>query len=148
MRSSISEQGTPVANANPCSRRSVAKAGPVSTSGLLRRGLDELVLLDLHLPDQLRVRRGLDDLVELGPIVGDEADALDDDVVDEPTIAPLQHPVVHRDLAATLGHDARAHHRLLAIQRIAEIGDLLAAVELDPRDVRALEEVREEPHEL
>src|SRR5947207_1950015 len=44
----------------------------------------ELGLLDLHLLDQLLVRGGLDDLVELGPVVGDQAHALDDHVVHEP----------------------------------------------------------------
>src|SRR5262245_6711672 len=135
MSASIREHGTPDAKANPCVRRRVANAGPLSMSGLLGRGLDELVLLDLHLANELGVRRRLDDLVELRPVVGDEADALDDDVVDEPAVGTLQHPVVDRDLGAALGVDARLHDRLVAVERVAEVGDLLAAVELDLGDV-------------
>src|SRR6266508_1911715 len=46
-----------------------------------------LPLLGLHLPDELVVRRGLDDLVELRPVVGHQAHALDADVIDQPPLA-------------------------------------------------------------
>src|SRR5205809_2110859 len=131
MRSSISEQGTPAAKLNPCSWSSAAKRAPVSTSRLLRGGLDELVLLDLHLLDQLGVGRRLDDLVELGAVVRDQAHALDDHVVHEPAVGLLEHPVIDGHLGAALRDDPGAHDRLVAVQRIAEKRDLLAAVALD-----------------
>src|SRR6185369_5864582 len=53
----------------------------------------ELLLLRLELLDEVLERGGLDDLVELGAVVGDEAHALDIDVVDEPPGPLLEQPV-------------------------------------------------------
>src|SRR5438876_766315 len=108
----------------------------------------ELVLLRPHLLHELLVGRGQDDLVELSAVIRDEADALDDDVVDEPLVAALERPVVHRDVAAFLGGELGAHGRLVAVDRLPHIGDLLAAVGLDPGDVGPLQKVGEQLDEL
>src|SRR5687767_13922991 len=71
-----------------------------------RRGA-ELFLARLHLLHEVLERRRLDDLVELRAIVRDEADSLDHDVVDQPPLALLEHPVLDRDLAARLGEQDR-----------------------------------------
>src|SRR6266446_6186545 len=143
--SGASRRATPAA-------RMIAFTPGSASMGRVRRGpllvIHELGLLGLHLADQLLVRGGLDDLVELGPVVRDEADALDDHVVDEPAVAVPVHLVLDRDLGAVLGGDAGADRGLIAVDGVAEVGDLLAAVELDLRQVRALEQVGEEVHEL
>src|SRR2546425_1421572 len=98
--------------------------------------------------DQVAIGAALEDLVELAPVVGDEADPLDREIVGQPAVAPTQHPVLHRDLAALPGHDTGADDRQLAVHRLAGEGDPLAVVELDLGDVGALEEVTEEPDDL
>src|SRR5207244_8594449 len=60
-------------------RRRSALRGP-----LLPLASVELFLLRPHLLHELLVGRGQDDLVELSAVVRDQADALDDDIVDEP----------------------------------------------------------------
>src|SRR5437870_4099009 len=133
---------------------SASNAAPDTTRGsrlgrpLLLFLADELVLLGLHLLHELLEGGGRDDLVELGPVVGDEAHALDDDVVDEPLLAAPEHPVVDRDLGALLGDELGADDRTLALDGFADVLDLLTAVELDLPDVGALEEIREEADEL
>src|SRR5262249_32460544 len=93
--------------------------------------------------DELRVVSGLEDLVELAPVVGDETHALDRHVVNLPPGTPRDQPIVHGDLGALLGDDARADDGLLHVDALADVDDLLSAVELDPGDVRALEEIAE-----
>src|SRR5207245_1189280 len=133
---------------------SASSAVPGTTGGsrlgrpLLLFLSDELVLLGLHLLHELLEGGGRDDLVELGPVVGDEAHALDDDVVDEPLLAAPEHPVVDRDLGALLGDELGADDRTLALDGFADVLDLLTAVERDLPDVGALEEIREEADEL
>src|SRR2546427_2546976 len=155
MRSSTSEHGTPVKKSKPCRSRRAASSAPDTTPGspqprgpLVLLLLDDLSHLRPHLPHELVVGRGRDDLVELRPVVGDEADALDDHVVHEPLLALVEHPVVDGDLGPLLRHQPCADDRRLAVERLAHELDLLAAVELDSREVRALEEIREELHEL
>src|SRR5262249_18732835 len=108
----------------------------------------DLVLLGLHALHEVGVGRRLDDLVELRAIVGDEAHALDADVVDEPALAPPEETVLDGDLGAVLGDDLRRHRRRVAVHPLASVDDLLAAVHLDLRDVRALEQIAEEEDEL
>src|SRR5206468_11140265 len=72
---------------------------------------EDLVLLGPHLLDEVRVGRGGDDLVELGAVVRDQADALDDDVVDEPSVAALVHPIVDRDLRRSEEHTSELQSR-------------------------------------
>src|SRR3989454_6780328 len=130
MRVSTSEQGTPVKKSKPCRSRRAASSAPDTTPGSPQRGplvlllLEELLLLRLHLLHQLLVRRGRDDLVELGPVVRDEADALDDDVVDEPLVALAEHPVVDGDVGPLLGYEAGADDGVLDLDGLAR--------ELDP----------------
>jgi hypothetical protein len=115
---------------------------------LLAALLEKLGLLALHAIDQSVVAARLDDLVELGAVVRHEADALDVDVVDHPVLAPPEEPVVDGHLCAVLGDDLGAHDGEVAIRALAVVDDLLAPVQLDLRDVGALEEVTEEPDEL
>src|SRR6185436_15517269 len=110
--------------------------------------LDELLLLALHLLHELLVGRSRDDLVELRPVVRDQADALDEDVVDEPLVAAEVHPVVDGDLGLRLGDQARLDDRAVGVGGFAHESDLLPAVELDLRDVGALEQIGEELDEL
>src|SRR5262245_12335733 len=115
----------------------------------LRRVLgDQLSLLGAELLDQVVVRRGLDDLVELRPVVRDQTHAFDVDVVHEPPIALLREPVVDGHLGPALGDDPRRHAGRVAVQPLVAILDLLAAVQLDLRDVRPLEQVAEQRDEL
>src|SRR5437879_3829215 len=150
MRCSTREQGTPVKKSKPWRSRRAASSTPDTTLRSLLRGPlrlllhEELLLLRPHLLHELLERRGRDDLVELGAIVGDEAHTLDDDVVDEPLVAPPVHPIVDGDLGPLLGDELGADNRPLAVDGFADELDLLAAVEVDLRDVRAFEEVREE----
>src|ERR1043166_9441174 len=60
-------------------------------------------ILGPHPLDEIVVRGGLDDLVELRAVVGDQAHAFDDDVVDAPGVLLAQQPIVHRHLATLLG---------------------------------------------
>src|SRR5438128_12582139 len=90
-----------------------------------------ILLLFSDLFDQLLVGGALDDLVELGPIVVDEAHASDQDVAGAPALATEDHPVVHGDLAAVLGDDLGLHGGEVAIDLVPEKGDLLTVVELD-----------------
>src|SRR5204863_2399451 len=114
-----------------------------------RKGLESLsLLLGAETLDQHVGRGGLDDLVELGPVAGDEADALDGDVVGEPAIAAPRDPVVDGDLGAALAQEARAHRRVVAIDGLADERDPLAAVLLDATHVRALQQRGEQSYEL
>src|SRR2546430_10763750 len=82
-------------------RRNVSRAAALTR--LLRRrralhaggvGLAGLVLLGLQLVGELPVGRAADDPVELGAVVGHQADALDGHVVDQPALAHAMHAVV------------------------------------------------------
>src|SRR5207249_7102841 len=66
-------------------------------------------VLGPHPLDEIVVRGGLDDLVELRAVVGDQAHTFDDDVVDAPAVLLARQPVVHRHLVTLLGDDARLH---------------------------------------
>src|SRR3989454_8306065 len=121
------------------------------SAGSLRRralGCWALDLLCLQLGDEIPVARALDHRVELRAVIGDQADALDGDVIDEPAGTALHHAVVHRDLGPLLGHDPRPDDRLLAVDGLAEVADRLAGVHLDLRDVRVLEEIAVQGNEL
>src|SRR5499425_804718 len=109
---------------------------------------EELVLLGLHALDEGVVAIGLDDLVELRPVVGHEADALDVHVVNHPAVTLLEEAVVHRDFRAVLGDDLGAHGGEITFCALAAVDDLLSPVQLDLGDVGALEEIGEEAHEL
>src|SRR5439155_1185397 len=65
-----------------------------------------------------------------------------------PALALVEHLVVDRHLGALLGHDARAHRGEGAVGDLAGEQDALTRVALDLGDVRALEEITEEPDEL
>src|SRR5438477_2955159 len=115
-----------------------------------RKGLESLsLLLGAETLDQHVGRGGLDDLVELGPVAGDEADALDGDVVGEPAIAHPRDPVVDGDLGAALAQEARAHGRVVAIDGLTDERDALAAaVLLDATHVGALQQRGEQSYQL
>src|SRR5919198_2847372 len=132
--------------ATPATRMMAFTAEVLADRQARRRA--ELFLARLHLLDQILERGCLDDLVELRAVVRHEADALDDDVVDEPALALLEHPVLDRDLAAGLREQLARDHGRLAVDLVADVLDLLAAVQLDLGDVRALEQIAEELHEL
>src|SRR5262249_58037092 len=97
---------------------------------------------------EARIARGLDDFCELGPVVSDQAPPLDRHVVDEPVVAPAEHPVDNRYLGPLLGNQLRADGREVAVDLIAEIRNALAVVELDLADVRTLQQIGEEPGKL
>src|SRR5256886_1936864 len=110
--------------------------------------------LDLRIPFRLHprherlIRRRLNDRIELRSVVGDEADPLDDDVIDEPAVAAPVHSVVDGNLRALLGDDLGAYGRLLTLDRLAGVADLLAGVQLERGHVRALHEVGEQLDEF
>src|SRR5207244_11607131 len=65
-----------------------------------------------------------------------------------PAAAPLEHAIVHGDLGPLLRDDARPDRGLVAVHLLTGVDKPLARVSLDPRNVRALEEVTEQPDEL
>src|SRR6266699_106598 len=107
-----------------------------------------LVPLRGELGHEVRVARALDDRVELGAVVADEADALDAHVVDGPAPIVQEHAVVDGDLRLLLRDDAGLDDGQLALDGVAGVLDLLPGIALDLRDVRVLEEVAEERDEL
>src|SRR5947208_3666519 len=128
-------------------------SGPHPSGGLLAvaPGLPRLrvfVLFGFELRDQFLVGRAHDDRVELCAVVGDEADALDVDIEDPPAAVPLEHAIVHRDFGPLLRDDPRPDRGLVAVHLLTGVDKPLARVTLDPRNVRALEEVTEQPDEL
>src|SRR5438132_8373782 len=102
----------------------------------------------LHPPYELLIRRRLNDRIELRSVVGDEADPLDDDVIDEPAVATHVHAVVDGNFRFLFGDDLGAHGRLLTLDRLAGVADLLAGVQLELGHVRALHEVGEQLDEF
>src|SRR5262249_15662526 len=129
----------------------VRRAGRASAPARRRAGAwagRGLGLLRLELLHERLVGLGLQDLVDLGPVIGHEADALDDDVVHEPAPVLLVQPVVDGDLGAPLGDDPGLHGRVVAVDAVADVAHLLALVELDLADVRAIEQLGEQPDEL
>src|SRR5688572_1372859 len=79
---------------------------PPRRGGLLVEELFAVVPEPAH---KLLEGRRANDAVELRPIVPDEADVLDGDVVDQPVVALLQHPRLDGDLGALLGDDLGPH---------------------------------------
>src|SRR5213078_1202460 len=110
--------------------------------------VQELVPFALESPHQLLVGARADDLVELGAVIGDEAHVLDEDVVDQPPLAPAKQPRLDRHLCALLGDHLCANDGLVAVDRLADVADPLAPVLIHPRDVRALEQIGEDLGEL
>src|SRR4029453_6875671 len=76
-----------------------------------------------------------DDPVELGAVVGDEAHALDDDVVDHPAAVVPLHAVLDGDLAALVGRHPGRYRRLGAVDLRVEIANLLTVVGVDLLEV-------------
>src|SRR3989441_1408539 len=118
------------------------------TPGARRRLVEELVPLVLEPPNQIFVRVRSDDSVELRAVVGDQAHVLDEEVVDQPSLAPKDHPRLDRHLGARPRHDAGPDCGQVTVQRLADVPDPLPAVLVHPRDVGPLEEVGEELREL
>ena len=87
-------------------------------------------------------------MVELGPVVGNEADPLDRHVVDEPALARAVQAKDHGGLLAPAREDARLNRREVPVHRLADEVNALALVELDLGQVRAVEEGAEEPDEF
>src|SRR5262245_35933323 len=114
--------------------------------GLMRR--QELVSPGLEPLEQLLEGRGADDAVELGAVVADQAHVLDADVVNKPAVALLTHLRLDGHLGALARQHLRAHGRVLAVDRLVRVVQLLAPVEVDLRDVGALEKVGEHLDEL
>src|SRR5206468_4391962 len=63
-------------------------------------------------------------------------------------VAPTKHPVVDRDFRALLRHELGLDRRGVAVDRVAGVGDRLAAILLDLADVAPLQQVGEERGEL
>src|SRR4029453_6480118 len=76
--------------------------------------------------DQFLIGRFGQGLVELGAVVGGDADAVDHPVVDEPSVTPGAQAIVDGHVSLTHEH-ARADGGLLALHRLPRVGDLLAA---------------------
>src|SRR5258708_34710164 len=86
-----------------------------------------ILLLFADLFDQLVVGGAADDLVELGAVVGDQADPTDHDVARAPVVAPPEHAVLDGDLGALLRNDLRLHRGQVTLAGVAEEHDLLVA---------------------
>src|SRR6266852_6216473 len=98
--------------------------------------------------NQFVVRGGPDDPVELGPIARDQADVLDQDIIDEPTIRPLHQMRLDGYLRPVLGDNQRPHDRVVAVDLLTHVLDLIAAVFADPGQVPPLQEIPEQLHKL
>src|SRR3989441_5556391 len=92
---------------------------------LLFHALRDRNRLRLHPRHEILIRRRPNDRIELRSVVSDEAYPLDDDVIDEPAVAPPVHSVVDGNLRTLLGDDLGAHGRLLTLDRLAGVADLL-----------------------
>src|SRR5262249_1886648 len=115
---------------------------------LLRVVFGKLSQLGLHLLDEALVPARPNDLVELGAVVGHEADTLDVDVVDHPTVTVPEEMVVHGHLCAVLGDDLCADSRKIPVHALTGLADLLASIQLDLGDVGAVEEVGKDRDDL
>src|SRR5262249_53923095 len=85
---------------------------------------------------------------DLRPIVADQADVLDQDVVDEPAVALAQHTRLDRHFGLLLGDDLRAHDGVVAVDLLVGELQLLATEQIDLRDVRLLQQLGEQLHEF
>src|SRR5262245_9250136 len=117
-------------------------------AALALRVLADLDLLGLELLDEIGKGARLDDLVELCAVVRAEAHALDVDVVHQPLVPLLQEAIVDGDLSAALREEAGGYRGRVPVHALRQVLDLLAAVQFDLGDVRALEEITEERDEL
>src|SRR3989454_1441626 len=81
-------------------RKAGKEAGALASFGrrgsLLFRARRDRNHFRLHPRHELLIRRRLNDRIELRSVVGDEADSLDDDVIDEPAAAAPVHSIVDR----------------------------------------------------
>src|ERR1700730_9867969 len=125
----------------------VKSAAKARSGGALRR-LCSGGAVALEPSHQFLVRGRPNDAVELGPIARDEADVLDQDIVDEPAIRLLQQARLNWYLRPILGHDQCPHDRTVAVDFLPHVLDLPAAVLADPGQVPALEEIPEQLHKL
>ena len=105
-----------------------------------------------HSRDELRIRVDSQDSLELGPVVREEADPIDDHVLHLPALSPTNEPVVHGEFAACPGQDGGRDGRRVAGDGLAEVLDPHATGEAglraDRGDEAALENIGEEPDEL
>jgi hypothetical protein len=130
----------------PAGTRGVRQTRAAFESALGVGGVRGLLLQPLA---QRAVGLGTDHAIELCPVARGEADALDEHVVDAPASIAYVHAVVEGNLGALTRRHLRTHDRGAArLHRLAEEGDLLSARGFHLRQVRALEEVAEEGHEL
>jgi len=104
-------------------------ASVVRCPGLDVGGIRAFVEPDAEPLDELGIVPGLEDLVELAPVVRDEAHAFDGDVVGLPPRAAGEHPVVDGNLGTLPGDDARADNGLVGLHAFPNVRDLLTAVE-------------------
>src|SRR5262249_31241815 len=80
-------------------------------TGARRRLVEKLLALGFEPAHELLVRARPDDPVELRAIVPDEADVLDENVVDQPAVAAQIHPGLDRDLGTRPRHDPSLDRR-------------------------------------
>src|SRR3989449_1851591 len=118
---------------------------PRNVPGLLLRLRPPLA----QLSRQRGIRSARDDGVELDPVVLDEAELLHPDVLHAPPTAVSEADgVVHVERAAALGHDLGLHFATGSVGRVAQVLEPRGVHQVDARDVRAPEQVREETGEL
>src|SRR4029077_9517185 len=87
--------------------------------------------------------------VELATVGRNEADAGDQDGVDLPAAIAACEPVVERRFRPPArGNDPGADDRVSSVDRLADVGDLLARVSLDSTDVGAFQQIREKCDEF
>ena len=126
---------------------------PAVTSGRAagRRcgGRRELRLVRLEPRHEILERGGADDLVELGPVVRQQADAIDAEVVHLPLAGRAVHPVVEGHAAPVAQRDPRLHDGVILLDRLAQEGHARGgSVLIHLGDVRALDQLGEEAPEL
>src|SRR5207237_5298137 len=117
------------------SRRSRrARWSPLGAAGAFR--LFEELAPAAQALHEILVRRGADDAVELRPVVADEADVLDEDVVDQPAVGLAQQARLDRHLRLLSRHHLGADDGVVAVDLLlgesqppaAEAADLRAGL--------------------
>src|SRR5262249_5391518 len=117
---------------------------------LLRRGDVLLFAFQAHMLDKTRVGVFHDDVIELCAIVIDETDPLDDNVIGFPVIILVQQTVFHGSRLAASTHNLRVYGGIVTTDILFGIAHALspAAIALNAVDIGALEQIREQLHEL
>src|SRR5688572_6077510 len=133
-------------------RLTISMAGilhPMAAPARDDRGAGLLSRLGLQALDEVAVRLGVDDLVELGAVAGHQAHAGDLHVPHAPAIlARAVHQIFDRNLRLVARDDAGLDDGLIAFHGIGHDDHLLAVVTIHASQVGAIDQLGEEANEF